>query len=113
MDSIISQNILQVDTVEYILRSDLTSVYSCMLDRQHEFYDSLITTLAIFFGLIVIFTIWWNIWGVKMLVKKEVAKAIETYNESQEKIISQHIGTLHEKFKNLYGELNDNLAKKL
>lgn len=64
MDSTMTQHINRIDTVEYISKSDLSTFYSDLLSSQQGFYSNLITALAILFGLILIFTVWWHTRGV-------------------------------------------------
>lgn len=116
METINSQNILPMDTIEYVLKSDVTTFYSDMLSNQQGFYTNLITALAILFGLIMLFTIWWHMRGVKLFIREEVSSAfkekedaISVFTQRQKQIIDKNIEIYNNKFE----ELNQNLENRL
>lgn len=120
MDSTTTQYINYIDTIEYISKSDLSSFYSGLLSNQQGFYSNLITALAILFGLILIFTIWWHTKGVKLFIQEEVASSIKViedkitcFTNRQNDIISQNISVIEDKFATLNKELDTKLEQAL
>ena len=118
MDSIQVQNIAPADTVEYVLKSDLSSFYSDLLSNQQGFYSNIITALAILFGLILIFTIWWHTMGVKLFIKEEVASSIKvlddkitSFTNRQNEIIRQNISVIEDKYTTLNKELDTKIEQ--
>lgn len=119
MDTIATPTTIVIDSVEYVLKSDVTSLYATMLDNQNNFYTTLIAGLAILFGLVVLFTIWWNVWGVKKQVESAVderqKESISKIDKALENIQNQtdkHIQSYDDKFNNLYKELDDKIKKR-
>lgn len=120
MDTLVTQNVTPIDTVEYVLKSELSSFYSDMISNQQGFYTSLITALAILFGLILIFTVWWHTRGVKLFIKEEVASNIKIIDENyanlinkQEQIIKQNLSSLEVRVEKINKELDDKLSHAL
>lgn len=119
MDTIATPTTIVIDSVEYVLKSDVTSLYATMLDNQNNFYTTLIAGLAILFGLVVLFTIWWNVWGVKKQVEsavderqKESISKIDKAIENIQNQTDKHIQSYDDKFNNLYKELDDKIKKR-
>ena len=119
MDTIATPTTIVIDSVEYVLKSDVTSLYVTMLDNQNNFYTTLIAGLAILFGLVVLFTIWWNVWGVKKQVEsavderqKESVSKIDKAIQNIQNQTDKHIQSYDAKFNNLYKELDDKIKKR-
>lgn len=118
MDTIATPTTIVIDSVEYVLKSDVISLYATMLDNQNNFYTTLIAGLAILFGLVVLFTIWWNVWGVKKQVESAVDekqkesidridKAIENMQENAKRNILLYQGKFEELHKTLDNRIKE------
>ena len=80
-DSIAQAPIIVIDTVEYILKSDVTAFYADMMEKQTNQFTIILTAIGIIFAVTVGATWWWNYKGAKQQISEEVNTAKQSLNK--------------------------------
>lgn len=75
MDTLANVPIMINDTIEYLMKSDVTVFYTDMMDKQATQFNILISVISGVFILALGATWWWNYKGAKQQIKEEVSMA--------------------------------------
>lgn len=98
MDTIFSPlPTIKLDTLEYVMKSDVTSFYMDMMDKQASQFTVLVTVISAIFGLVTLFTLWWNYKGAQIHIKEQINAEREKIEDSLQKEIQENLDEYKEK----------------
>lgn len=80
MDSISSVPVIVNDTIEYILKSDVTAFYADMMDKQATQFTIIVSVIGGVFAIAIGATWWWNYKGAKQQISDEISTARQALN---------------------------------
>lgn len=101
-DSIAQAPIIVVDTVEYILKSDVTVFYADMMEKQTNQFTIILTAIGIIFAVTVGATWWWNYKGAKQQISEEISVA----KQSLSKLFNANKKGVEKELKNYENQFN-------
>ena len=91
-----------VDSVNYLIKSDVSSFYMDMMEKQATQFTILISVVSVIFVAVVGATWWWNYKGAKQQIKDEVDSAKQSlyrlYKANQKQIQKDIDNTVKDRF---------------